>query len=78
MFDALIIDCLTNEGPLLLLTLRIICSSVWEMVCVVDAILGPKMHHFVSLLCKDESCIFFVLHNKSVVTPKRAVLNGVF
>ena len=33
------------------------------MVYVADAILGPKMHHFVSLLFKDESCIFFVLHN---------------
>lgn len=59
MIDALIIDCLTNEGTSLLLMLRIICSWVWEWcVCVCDAILGPKMHHFVSLLFEDESCIF--------------------
>lgn len=69
MIDALIIDCSTNEGPLLLVTLRIICS----MVCIVDASLASEIHHFVSLLCKDESCFFYV-----VVTPKRAGLNGAF
>lgn len=73
MIDALIIDCSTNEGPLLLVTLRIICSwlGVW---CVLWMLVWALKYTILCHCSVRMSHAFFVV----VVTPKRAGLNGAF